>query len=93
MTWIVVALLISSVCALYVLPPLLSTPSESGIGPVCNKLTELVDAKERSLRAIKDLELDFAMGKIAADEYEPTRSELVAEASHALQELKRHGAK
>jgi hypothetical protein len=92
MIWIVVALIISCFCVLYVLPPLLSVPAEDGNGVVSSRLIELTDAKERSLRAIKDLELDFAMGKIAASEYEATRNELVSEASHALQELKRHGA-
>ena len=86
------ALVISSLCALYLLPPLLSDSSEHGDEVVSSKLIELADAKERSLRAVKDLELDFAMGKIAEDEYEVARNELVAEASHALQELKRHGA-
>ena len=93
MTWIVIALLISTLCALYVLPPLLMVQHVNEAPIVSSKLTELVDAKDRSLRAIKDLELDFAMGKLAVGEYETARNELVAEASHALQELKRHGSK
>lgn len=92
MMWIVAAFVITLLCALYVLPPLLIASSDNEGGVISSKLTELVDKKERSLRAIKDLEQDFAMGKIATDEYEVARNELAAEASHALQELKRHDA-
>ena len=48
----------------------------------------LVDEKERSLRAIKDLELDFAMGKLSRDDYEVAKMELSADASAVLQKIK-----
>lgn len=85
------AFVLSVGVALYTLMPVL----RQGVGEASifasARDTELMDAKERTLRAIKDLELDFAMGKLSQDDFESSRSALAQEASNALQELKRHG--
>lgn len=48
----------------------------------------LLDTKERALRALKDLELDFAMGKVSTEDFEPTKRALTLEIAAVLKELK-----
>lgn len=53
-------------------------------------LMALYDSKERSLRAIKDLELDYSMNKISPEEYERSRQELSLEVAGILEEINSH---
>jgi hypothetical protein len=50
----------------------------------------LLDSKERALRAIKDLELDFTMGKVSREDYDRSYAELSQEVGRILQELRGH---
>lgn len=51
----------------------------------------LVDSKERALRELKDLELDFDMGKISREDYERAKDELSIEVGRVLEKLRSHG--
>ncbi len=51
--------------------------------------TQLLDSKERLLRALKDLEQDFSMGKIEEEELSQSRSELSLELAEILKKDKR----
>ena len=56
-----------------------------------DSLRALLDSKERALRALKDLELDYSMGKVGAEDFETSRKELTAAAGRILEDIKRHG--
>jgi hypothetical protein len=71
---------------LYVAWPLLKEDSE----PVLDEETELekaVDAKEMALADLKDVEMDFRMGKLSGDDYQKLRQEFEARAVHALERV------
>lgn len=51
--------------------------------------TQLLDSKERLLRALKDLEQDFSMGKIDEKELSQSRNELSLELAEILKKDKR----
>jgi len=50
-------------------------------------ITKLEDERERSLRMLNDLELDYQTGKLSDDEYELIRQELVRDLAPVLREL------
>lgn len=58
--------------------------------PGSDALRALYDSKERSLRAIKDLELDYSMGKISPEDFERSKQELSLEVAVILDEIRRH---
>lgn len=47
----------------------------------------LLDAKERSVGALRDLELDFAMGKVSAEDFESAKRTLTREVAAILAQL------
>lgn len=51
----------------------------------------LLDVKERSLRTLKDLELDYAMGKLSREDYEQGKQSISLEIAGILGELKGGG--
>ncbi len=92
--WIVAAAVMAVLLAIALVKPLFepALAVEARLhdgGP----LRDLLDEKERTFRALKDLELDFSMGKISAEELEPARRALVLEAGKLLEEIKRHGGR
>jgi hypothetical protein len=46
-----------------------------------------MDAKERSVGALRDLELDFAMGKVSAEDFESAKRTLTREVAAILAQL------
>lgn len=54
-------------------------------------LGPLLDAKERSLRSLKDLEMDFAMGKVSREDFEQSRKTLTAEVASILDKINTAG--
>ena len=48
---------------------------------------ELLEARDRALAALKELEFDHRTGKIADDEYRASVGELRGEAARTLREL------
>jgi hypothetical protein len=49
----------------------------------------LLDAKERALRALKDLELDHSMGKVSAEDFDEGKRSLSVEIATILKEIQR----
>lgn len=89
---IIASLVLSLFVVWFVLSPLfepsvpnyVAPPSDGALGP-------LLDAKERALRSLKDLELDFSMGKLSRDDFEQSRRALSAEVAAILGDIKRNG--
>lgn len=52
----------------------------------------LRDSKERALRSLKDLELDYSMGKVSKDDFEESKGVLSLEVARILEELQRQEA-
>lgn len=70
-------------------PALVRSGAAEGYGP----LASLADAKERALRAIKDLELDFSMGKLSQEDFEDSRKALTLEVATLLKDIQKHEGK
>jgi hypothetical protein len=88
--WITIAFLLCLATVLYLLEPLFIANTEatpSLASDVRLDKSALLDSKERSLRAIKDLELDFKMGKISREDYQISRNELSLEVAQVLGKL------
>lgn len=85
---VVAAVLVFGAAWFLVMPlcePALSLPEGEDLG---RARTSLLDAKERAVRALKDLELDFAMGKLGAEDFEQAKRGLTLEVAGILKELK-----
>lgn len=87
---IIASLLLSLVIVWIVAAPFLSplpnvrgTPSNDGDRDL------LLDAKERALRAIKDLELDYSMGKLSSEDFHTSKETLSRELLSVLDRIKR----
>ena len=51
------------------------------------RLSQLQANRERLLRSLQELETDFAVGKIAGDDYQEQRAQYVAEGAATLREI------
>ena len=51
------------------------------------RLSKLQANRERLLRSLQELETDFAVGKIAQDDYQEQRAQYVAEGASTLREI------
>ncbi len=91
--WIVAAALLTLAIVLFAGLPLLAPGSlaVAAGGAADNRENILFDSKERGLRALKDLDLDYAMGKLSKDDYEQSRESLTRDVAAILTELKGHG--
>lgn len=68
-------------------PPIMNCVNGSGSG----SLDSLLDAKERALRSLKDLELDFSMGKVSKEDFDQSRLVVAAEVAATLDAIKKAG--
>jgi hypothetical protein len=66
------------------MPSYLATPGDGALGA-------LLDAKERALRSIKDLEMDFSMGKLSQDDFDQSRRALSSEVAAILARIEKIG--
>ena len=91
--WIVAAVLLTVAIVIFAALPLIAPGSLAvGVGDsAVSRGSILSDSKERGLRALKDLDLDYAMGKLSKDDYEQSREILTGEVAAILTELKGHG--
>ncbi len=87
--WIAAAAIMVLVMMWFLLSPYFepasSVAQSEGVG---RERLSLLDAKERAMRALKDLELDFAMGKLSAEDFEFGKRSLTVECAGILKELK-----
>jgi hypothetical protein len=91
--WIVAAVLLTVAVVVLTSLPLLAPASgvTSATNSASSRESILADSKERGLRALKDLDFDYAMGKLSKDDYEQLRQSLTREVAAILTELKGHG--
>jgi hypothetical protein len=89
--WMVAAVALVSLMTWFLLSPFFAASSSvstsEGLG---GERISLLDSKERAVRALKDLELDFAMGKVAAQDFEHSKRALTIEVAAILQKLREH---
>lgn len=94
MMWTTLGFIIVVALTIYTLTPMLVGSDPLEVSEDTSFASRaLTDEKERSLRAIKDLELDYAMGKLSQSDYEAAKLELSADASAVLQKIKLNAAK
>jgi hypothetical protein len=87
--WIVAAALFVLIITWFLCWPLLDVAVEGHGGEIFDRSRiVLLDTKERALRSLKDLELDYAMGKVSIEDFEPTKRALTLEIAAVLKELK-----
>lgn len=67
---------------LYIVKPLFRPLSSAP--PEANELFELEIERERSFRALADLDFDYESGKISKEDYEPLRTALLSETAEVL---------
>jgi hypothetical protein len=90
--WIVLSLVFSLVIGLYLVRPFFEAAYAGvSLSAGVDSLQSLHDSKERALRAIKDLELDFSMGKVSREDFDRAKHELSLEVAGVLEEIRRHG--
>jgi hypothetical protein len=89
--WMIFAIVLTASGVLFALLPLGTSISTGVGGAQGEEVLRLLDMKERSLRALKDLELDFAMGKMSEDDYARSRETVTLEVAQILREIKEHG--
>lgn len=92
MVWILLSLVLSLCMGLYLAAPLFEqrgAPADAAVASA-EAARRLLDSKERALRALKDLELDFTMGKVSREDYDRSHAELSLEVGRILQELRGH---
>ena len=82
---VVASILLSLGVAWYVLSPLLDQGAPLYGG--AEGIDALSDKKERALRSLKDLELDFEMGKLSREDFDRLKSALSLEAAAVLEEI------
>lgn len=82
------SLLLALICAWFMLRPHLAEIS-AGEEAVSSKLEQARDQKERLVRVLRDLELDFQTKKISAQEYEEMKASTSLELAEVLDTLDR----
>jgi len=88
MILLIFAAVFSLITVLFVAAPIMSEMRSAESKSVASTISyELLDAKERILRSLKDLDLDFAMGKVSQDDYSDSKGKLSLEASMILEKL------
>lgn len=89
---IIASLILSLFVVWFVLSPLFEPQMPNyATSPGDGALGALLDAKERALRAIKDLEMDFSMGKLSQEDFDQSRRALSSEVAAILADIKRNG--
>lgn len=89
---LVASVILSLLVAWYVIAPLLEPAlNRRGAQGAGDSIDALLDRKERALRSIKDLELDFEMGKLSQEDFDRSKAALSVEAAAILEEIAQKG--
>lgn len=90
MTYSIVLALVFSACVAFFLVAPYFDPAFAGSSHLLETGTSLSlrDSKERTLRALKDLEFDRSMGKVSEEEFTRVRQELLQEVAAILEETR-----
>ncbi len=88
----IASLILSLLVMWYVLSPLFETAGQNfGAAIQPGELGPLFDAKERALRSLKDLEMDFSMGKLSQEDFDQLKRSVSTEVASILSEIKKNG--
>ena len=88
-TTILIALIISLIAIAYVAWPLLRSGATTAQLPDDDKLLDLVARKDTILRSIKELEFDYHMGKLSAEDFERFNQRLRQQAVGLLRQIEK----
>lgn len=88
---IIASVILSLAIVYYVLMPFFEPALDVGVGVRSEggALAPLLDSKERALRALKDLDMDFSMGKLSQEDFEVSKKALSLEVANILHEIGR----
>ena len=94
---LVLAALIAVICVVAVALPFLKEPEPESdsldeLDKPERRRLELIEARDRALAALKELEFDHRTGTVSDDDYRKLLGPLRREAATALQALERDGA-
>ncbi|MCO6429430.1 MAG: hypothetical protein J5J00_01095 [Deltaproteobacteria bacterium] len=81
------ALLLSAAAAWYVFRPLIIENSPAAVQNVSGRELKLLDAKQRLVQMLRDLELDRSTDKMSEQEYDTLKRTLSLELASILKEL------
>ena len=90
---ILFSVLVAGAAALYILAPFLgwgSTPAFETGAASRGKREELLDRRREILAGIKDLDLEYEVGKLTREDYEQIREDLSRQAIEIYHEMDRH---
>lgn len=85
---LIIVLALALVVAAYMARPLLQG-SPQAAGEAEQQLSVLEAERDRILAALQELELDFKMGKILAEDYQASRAEWMAQGVRVLKQIDR----
>lgn len=85
--YLILAVVVIAVAA-FVMRPLMTTQREPAIS-VPARFADLQARRHYLLQAIRDVDFDFASGKMLDDEYRETRSNYIREAAVVLRDLEK----
>jgi hypothetical protein len=89
--WMVAAAALVALMAWFLVSPLFESGSSAAQSNGLEaERVSLLDTKERAVRALKDLELDFAMGQVGPEDFEQSKRALTVEVASILQKLREH---
>ena len=89
---IVASLVLSLLVVWYVLGPLFESALPNyGAAVQPGTLGPLLASKERALRSLKDLEMDFSMGKLSQEDFDQSKRSISTEVAEILAEIRKHG--
>ncbi len=84
---IALSALVVAGAALWVLAPLLGWGATDAFASSGEGLSDTMQRRNETLKALKDLELEFEMGKLTREDYEQTRAQLSRQAVEIYKEL------
>lgn len=88
---IVASLILSLLVVWFIAAPFFEPAlAQGGRGASDDSLRALLDAKERALRALKDLELDYSMSKVSPEDFDESKRALSLELATILKDIERH---
>jgi hypothetical protein len=80
---------------LYILGPLLgwgATPAFDAPAPGSDRRRELIEQRQEILAGLKDLQMEYEVGKLTREDYEQTRERLTRQAVEIYREMDEDGA-
>jgi len=86
---------VAGAVALFILSPLLgwgAAPAFDAASPGSDRKRELLEQRQETLAALRDLQMEFEVGKLTREDYEQTRERLTLHAVEIYREMDKDGA-